>query len=639
MIKQLTYSVTFGSNQVCLAADLTLEPGSTSVTGPNGSGKTFGTIEMVRWLLFGTKALRGPAKDYKTLKGRGVIAIAGADYTIERSIKKSTLKNEAGEILAVNPEAVNQKVIEILGYGLDVFDVVNAARQKDTDRISKLRPAARKKMIDDIIGLGAQEMVEKDCRTEATNHRRIAEALEDQWVNPTPPSMPIGYRPSEKIQAELDKVKAYQKEKLALEAKIVDVGDAPTEPTVPVPEDVLIQTLEKEQAQYLQDVSNISSLDRSISSVGSSTAKIEVVEASEEYRRLKALDEARGPKAEYTEEQLDQMQQTWAVRQSLTEIGEKEVTCPECNHKFCPSHEAPPAPKLDNREIKAQSERLRKWETHVPKYSKPDPYYPEDLCKAHRRYLEQQPQVEKWKEQLEELESTLGVDVSEEIEHLKEIKRQWTTYGERLTDHNRRVERVKYVKEVLAALEVVEGDENALSTAVVEARVYEGALDAYITQKISSDGGALKIKETRKKADDFGAGATALAEARAEVKAYLAPSLSRVASALIHEMTNGKLSSVDVTEDMEIYVDGQEIGTLSGAGATVANLALRIGLGQMLVAKVFPVFIGDELDSDMDADRAAATTECLTNLKDRLSQTILITHKQINSTDQAIIFP
>jgi len=198
---------------------------------------------------------------------------------------------------------------------------------------------------------------------------------------------------------------------------------------------------------------------------------------------------------------------------------------------------------------------------------------------------------------------------------------------------------VETAKEALAALEVVEGDEEALSTAVVEARVYEGASSAYIEQKKAYDEGALKVKETRKQSEDFNAGAIALAEARAEMKAYLAPSLSRVASSLIYEMTNGKLSSVDVTEEMEIFVDGQEISTLSGAGATVANLALRIGLGQLLVAKVFPVFIGDELDSDMDAERAAATTECLTNLKDRLKQTILITHKQIESTDQAIIFP
>src|SRR3546814_15623569 len=88
---------------------------------------------------------------------------------------------------------------------------------------------------------------------------------------------------------------------------------------------------------------------------------------------------------------------------------------------------------------------------------------------------------------------------------------------------------------------------------------------------------------------------------------FRSPSLSRVATSLIHQMTNGVLTSVEVDEDMNIMVDGQDIATLSGAGATVANLAIRIGLGRVLVSRIFPVFIGDEIDSAMDAERAEAT--------------------------------
>src|SRR3546814_18232296 len=79
-------------------------------------------------------------------------------------------------------------------------------------------------------------------------------------------------------------------------------------------------------------------------------------------------------------------------------------------------------------------------------------------------------------------------------------------------------------------------------------------------------------------------------------------------------MTNGVLTSVEVDEDMNIMVDGQDIATLSGAGATVANLAIRIGLGRVLVCRIFPVFIGDEIDSDMDAERAEATAVALSSL-------------------------
>src|SRR3546814_7738428 len=79
---------------------------------------------------------------------------------------------------------------------------------------------------------------------------------------------------------------------------------------------------------------------------------------------------------------------------------------------------------------------------------------------------------------------------------------------------------------------------------------------------------------------------------------------------------------------MNIMVDGQDIATLSGAGATVANLAIRIGLGRVLVSRIFPVFIGDEIDSDMDAERAEATAVALSSLTDQLEQVLIVTHKQ-----------
>src|SRR5690606_34855282 len=127
-----------------------------------------------------------------------------------------------------------------------------------------------------------------------------------------------------------------------------------------------------------------------------------------------------------------------------------------------------------------------------------------------------------------ELEEHLGEDVSDEIENIKEADRQWTSYRERRIDFNNRADQVETAKEALAALDVVDGDEIALTTAVVEARVYEAACSVYAEQKQQFDEAILRIKEVRKKSGDFTAGAVALAEVRTEVKAHLAPSLSRV---------------------------------------------------------------------------------------------------------------
>src|SRR3546814_4452753 len=175
--------------------------------------------------------------------------------------------------------------------------------------------------------------------------------------------------------------------------------------------------------------------------------------------------------------------------------------------------------------------------------------------------------------------------------------------------------------------------------ALVEARVYEKLIAAYEAQQVAWEKAQGQIEDAKQKAKDYTEGAEALAEARGLVKAYLAPSLSRVATSLIHQMTNGVLTSVEVDEDMNIMVDGQDIATLSGAGATVANLAIRIGLGRVLVSRIFPVFIGDEIDSDMDAERAEATAVALSSLTDQLEQVLIVTHKQFEHADRVVIHP
>lgn len=84
-------------------------------------------------------------------------------------------------------------------------------------------------------------------------------------------------------------------------------------------------------------------------------------------------------------------------------------------------------------------------------------------------------------------------------------------------------------------------------------------------------------------------------------------------------------------------VDGQPLGTLSSSGKACANLALRIGLGQVLTNNVLSLFIGDEIDASMDDDRAEFTHVSLQSLVLRISQIILITHK-VPTADHVVTF-
>src|SRR5258705_463180 len=77
----------------------------------------------------------------------------------------------------------------------------------------------------------------------------------------------------------------------------------------------------------------------------------------------------------------------------------------------------------------------------------------------------------------------------------------------------------------------------------------------------------------------------------------------------------------------DVTVDRQPLNTLSGSGKAVANLSLRIGLGQVLTNNVLSLFVGDEIDSSLYKDRAENTASTLQALKSWISQILLITHK------------
>jgi DNA repair exonuclease SbcCD ATPase subunit len=181
-------------------------------------------------------------------------------------------------------------------------------------------------------------------------------------------------------------------------------------------------------------------------------------------------------------------------------------------------------------------------------------------------------------------------------------------------------------------------DLDALKTRLFDARYYERLLNDYQVQQDRYEKTSAEIAEALRLADAFREGATSLADARATLKALLAPSLSRVASRLLNDMTNGKYSEVIVDDDMEITVNGQSIETLSGGNETVANIALRLALGQVLVVETFPVFLGDEMDAFADESRREAVAEAMAALLDKghLKQVILVTHRGVAAADHVI---
>lgn len=634
MIIDLEYSASFASSGFTLERRFQPQTGITAVVGPNGSGKTASTIELVRWLLFGSKARRGKTDDYKNAKGKGTFLINGKQYTITRSSKREDIvDDETGKVLAVNPEAVNAKVIELLGYNLTVFDVCNASVQGGTQLFGKMKPGERKRMIDQVVGLTSNEVVEKACRAEAATLRREVEALSKALVLPVAPTADFTGMFSDEIAAKLEAGRKARKLEDALRAKIVAV-EKPEKPDLPMPSESLIAELEAHQDRFrdytyqrerLREI-----LAKNVPLPGYSERNLLDAEARLAKRRQ---IEAAGPKPELTPLEIETYWQQWNLYD--VHVESEEVTCPKCSHMFRPTGETPLTPAYSKAALREETNRNGRWMGL-------DDTLPDgpDLTAAQIKEYRDAIAAYDAHQRAQDDEAALEVveDRSEALRAQRASQTAWNGYleaqlrYERIVERNREAE--KELDEIEGALSTDELD--LLAEQLAEARLFEGQWAAYDRSRIEFEKQSAVIEDKRKLAEEFKKGGDALADARATIKAYLAPSLSRVASTLLHDMTNGSLSGVIVDEDMEISVNGQSLDTLSGGGQTVANLALRIALGRVLVADTFPVFLGDEMDADIDAQRREAIAEALVGLKDHLKQIILITHRDIGIADHVL---
>jgi len=625
MIKRLTGSVTFTTPPITLAVDIQPQNGITAVVGPNGSGKSFAAVELTRYLLFGKAALRGAASDYKTLEARGTFTIRGQDYEIYRGKSEWIAVAGADEVaLAVGAKAVTEKVVELMGYGLAVFDIANASVQKKADSFGKMAPVERKRLIDRVVGMTSLEDIEKSCRDEAKMFKREAEALEKVLPQLVPPSKPI-VQFSDVIAKELEHAEQYAS--LSARKRPVQRVEAPSG-TLPSPE--AVKALEahqmeaeqrKRQRLQLQSVMN----QARIYAPGYTD---EQLDAAEERDKIRIELINRGPRPQLSAQTSEWLWAAHALRDAWQ--PSPETICPNCDHRWHETGTQPPAPNWSKEALRADDAARAAW-------AAPEPVKPEgpDLTakqiKDHRASNDADARHDAAWAEHEAI--VLLEDKSAELEDLRALQVEWATYSALLRASEQAEAENAAIDEQLEKLGT---PPEVTRQELVNAQEAERQWVAYDQSVIRRAELSDQIAEKLRLAEEFRKGGLALSDARTTMKAYLAPAISRAASALITDMTHGKLSSIVVDEDMEITVNGQRIETLSGGGETVANIALRIALGQVLVVDTFPVFIGDEMDADADDERREAVIESLVSLKEHLAQIIVVTHRGIEVADHVI---
>lgn len=610
MLINLKYNLKFSSTGKSFSQSIDFKPGLTVITGANEQGKSL-ILEMIEYAWFGVSALRGQASDYATIEVDMVWQTKGDTHTVSRHGSTQSLNKTK----AVGASAVNKAILGILGIDLDVFRIACSAKQGELDKLTaRMRPTERRRMVDEVIGLNTLEAVEKLCKTEANSNSRLRDDLAKRLVKPDEPEKPLGYTPS----LELDQL---YKKAIGIEAQRVQLLRVakPMLPEEPVRGEFEDDVTDYESIREKKDAER-AGIERTLQSIPRATFTRQDIDYAETYYD----QQARGPVSVFGRQQLEQWLNDWDSIKRLSQ----SVHCPECGTDFVPGEDHAVAhvqePELSIVEIKANLRALDNWEDFDGVILEEPPKLKQSQIKTETLALAQAELRDELQKQLDLM--PIMVSRKDELNRKIAWERGQADHKIRLDQYMDRLTEWSNAQEVLENLEPIDPD---LENKLREAQIYEEQRRSYNAGILAYDEAQAEIDALNEQAEAYSNGAEALKFVRSQVKQHLVPSLNKVASHLLQEMTNGTRKTILVDEEFEVSVDGQPVRTLSGSGVSVVNLALRIALGQVLTQRVVPIFLGDELDADMDADRAASTHEAIRSLTKTLKQVIIVSHKKI----------
>ncbi len=174
-----------------VATDIEWPDGVTALLGRNGQGKST-LLEAITFALYGTKALT-TNKDLVRFEGAAQTdavsvlleaEMAGQAVAITRELRGRNLTPQAsltvdGVVVvptgAGSDNAVTSEITKRLGMDLATFVTTVVARQKDLDRLTDLKPAERKRLILNMLGVDRLDAAIQTAR----ERRRSAESLAD----------------------------------------------------------------------------------------------------------------------------------------------------------------------------------------------------------------------------------------------------------------------------------------------------------------------------------------------------------------------------------------------------------------------------------------------------------------------------
>lgn len=635
MLQSLKFSATFERSGKTIRGDHTFEKGFTAITGRNGKGKSL-RLEMIRFGLFGTKALRAPLASYKELSCTVTIKMNGRLYSIHRQLSMATMTVD-GSVKCKGTKPVNDAVAKLFGYDLEVFDVANACLQGQIEAMTQKTPAERKMMVDRVLGMDAIDQLITESGKKVGELNRKVEALSSTIHALTTPSIPEGYQCSTLLQDLIDDLHRKKEEEVGLLAELNALKcPMPNMSSGEGIEDIAFLN------SYKMEYSEIAGKIRSLETESNRLTPLFCDSAYDDYKLYLAAkgDEQWENFHLYESEVRKENHRYQDLLSHRDSLEEKKTQCPKCQHEwtgfekeikelttkintqsiYIGSILPVPQPSFNNYGSKELVElKVQKIETaRVAEVRRQE--IANDLVSLYMKLDDQK---------FKDLEKRIHLSAShaKEFDQYQHKTAMWDKY-----------QAVKArIEPLLPPAGELDHRLNQIKGQLEKSFTYENRLVEFNVKSRMFAVTQAQIDELQAQASQHTAARKALSELKPKVKSYLLPSLSKVASDLLSEMTNGELTEIMIDDEFNIKADGDPIECLSGSAKAVANLAVRIGLGTVLTNKIFSVLLFDEIDASMDVERAEYTAQCIRRLTKTFGQIILVSHKQPEADHQVEI--
>ena len=674
MFHSLQYEVTFPSTGRTLKNDVTFDAGFMVITGRNETGKSM-IFEMLRYLLFGAQALRGKGDDYKTLTAAGEVTIKSERYRIVRTARKAELFRGT-EHIATGVSTVNQAIVRLMGFGMSVFDVACSINQGEVERLGLMGASERKRLIDTTLGIDALDLVAKWGMEEAKVITAQAVGVRANMTPPALPEQPADYVPS--IEIDIPTAEAEASELATITGWLSHTVPQPQRPVTKI--DLPAENLRLFAAKRAEKRNAVAALQAQLAVLPTEAPyTVEALDAAaqgwvarDNYLAAHAWL-ATHPQPRWTQQALLVYRDDYTamanvdrrsrlVEEIKTATAEGSQPCPHCGEEILneaglierlqASHDAIPvtakpeqppvnAANIDRELAYCASFDHAQWEVMSAVPFASEPTIPQHKIASLRLAVDQIATRLPLQAQLNA--EKVAFDAMPDYEAMLVEREAYEAASTRFVIDNQAYEAWKAEHgQKMARQLVLKGADARLASLRVShtvSKAYEWALETYTVaaeryEQLGVEASALEAQasEHRKVRDVMNV-------LRALIKQHILPSLSKVASHLLHNMTSGERSHVFIDEDFNILVDKQDLDTLSGSGKAVAGLAVRIALGQVLTNRVISVLMADEIDGSFDDFRAAGTATVLEALASSISQVMLISHKDVEAEKRLEIMP